>query len=318
VVSRGCPHQCDFCYKASFFKGGLSFYTQSVDRVLAEIETLPGRHLYFLDDNLFANPSFARELFAGLRGLGRLWQAAGTVAGILSPGLLDRAAESGLRSLFVGFETLNPENLREQHKHQNLDRDYSLAIRRLHDAGVMVNGSFVFGMDGDGPDVFERTVRWAVEQGIETATFHILTPYPDTPLYRRIERSGRLVSLDWNLYDTRHAVFTPRQMTGEQLEAGYRLAYRQFYSWTNILRSTARQSDMLSGLRHFTYKTAWKKLEPLWDSVIRLKQLSWFTPLLETLLSQTGTDDVISLNSNNTLGSEAPKWPLEPKNMLEF
>src|SRR6478609_3831381 len=149
VVSRGCPHVCDFCYKEAFFEGGRGFYTQRVDQALLEIERLPGRHLYFLDDHLFGDRRFASALFDGMRGMGRLWQAAGTVSSVLLPDLLEKAAASGLRSLFVGFETLNPANLVEQRKYQNLRRDYAAAIRRLHDLGVMINGSFVFGMDGD-------------------------------------------------------------------------------------------------------------------------------------------------------------------------
>ena len=190
VVSRGCPHVCDFCYKEAFFEGGRSFYTQTVDAALAEIDRLPGRHLYFLDDHLFGAPRFAEALFDGMRGMGRLWQAAGTVNAVLRPGLLERAVDAGLRSLFVGFETLNADNLVEQRKYQNLRRDYGEAIRRLHDLGVMINGSFVFGMDGDDGTVFDRTVAWAIEHGIETATFHILTPYPGHGLYRRMRDSG--------------------------------------------------------------------------------------------------------------------------------
>ena len=100
----------------------------------------------------------------------------------------------------MGFETVNADNLSEQAKYQNIGRDYNAAIRRLHDLGVMVNGSFVFGMDHDGPDVFERTVDWAVGQGIETATFHILTPYPGTALYTRMVAQDRLLHQDWDLF----------------------------------------------------------------------------------------------------------------------
>ena len=285
VVSRGCPYRCDFCYKSSFFKGGTSFYTQTVDRSLDEIESLPGRHLYFLDDHLFGNPRFASELFEGMRGTNRLWQAAGTVQSILMPGLIQKAAEVGLRSLFIGFETLNPNNLKEQSKYQNLNQDYAEAIHRLHDLGVMVNASFVFGMDEDDESVFDRTVEWAVRQGIETATFHILTPYPDTPLYVRMKKSNRITVNNWDLYDTRHAVFTPMRMSAQSLEEGYWRAYQNFYSWANILQSTGQQTNLASGLRHFTYKTAWKKFEPFWDFVIRLKQVSSFTQLLEGVLS---------------------------------
>ena len=133
VVSRGCPHVCDFCYKEAFFQGGKSFYTQTVDDALAEIARLPGRHLYFLDDHLFGNRRFAEALFDGMRGMGRVWQAAGTVNTILSPGLLEKAVACGLRSLFVGFETTDETSLREQRKFQNLNRDYGEAVRRLHD-----------------------------------------------------------------------------------------------------------------------------------------------------------------------------------------
>src|SRR5882724_10375429 len=225
VVSRGCPHTCDFCYKEAFFEGGTSFYTQRVDQALAEIDRLPGRHLYFLDDHLFGDPRFASALFDGMKGMKRLFQGAGTVNSVLAPRLLEKAVESGLRSLFVGFETLSRNNLLEQNKYQNLDRDYRAAIRRLHDAGVMINGSFVFGMDDDDETVFDRTVEWAINQGIETATFHILTPYPSTALYKRLDAESRIVSDDWDLFDTRHVVFKPAKMTPETLETGYWKAY---------------------------------------------------------------------------------------------
>ncbi|PKO22411.1 MAG: B12-binding domain-containing radical SAM protein [Chloroflexi bacterium HGW-Chloroflexi-1] len=288
VVSRGCPHACDFCYKENFFRGGKSFYTQAVDTALAEIESLPGRHLFFLDDNLFGNPRFAEALFDGMAGMGRLWQGAATVQGVLHPGLLEKAAACGLRSLFVGFETLSAANLADQHKHHNVDRDYPTAIRRLHDLGVMVNGSFVFGMDEDDESVFERTVAWAVEQGIETATFHILTPYPGTALYRRMVANGRILIHDWNCYDTRHVVFMPARMTPAQLEAGYWRAYRMFYRWPAIFRSAWAQEGWSERLRHLAYVGGWKKCERLWDWVIRAKRVTSFSPLLEAILREGG------------------------------
>jgi radical SAM superfamily enzyme YgiQ (UPF0313 family) len=284
VVSRGCPHACDFCYKEAFFQGGKGFYTQTVDRALAEIDRLPGRHLYFLDDHLFGNAPFAAALFDGMRGMDRVWQAAGTVASVLRPGLVERAVAAGLRSLFVGFETLSAANLREQGKLQNLHRDYGAAIRRLHDAGVMVNGSFVFGMDGDDASVFDRTVGWAVGQGIETATFHILTPYPGTALHDRMRREGRLLHHDWDRYDTRHAVHRPARLTPEALEAGYWHAYQSFYRWGSILRGAATKRSWKGRLRHLAYAGGWKKLEPLWDLVIRAKRVSALLPVLEAVL----------------------------------
>jgi radical SAM superfamily enzyme YgiQ (UPF0313 family) len=287
VVSRGCPHACDFCYKEAFFSGGRSFYTQMVDDALAEIQRLPGRHLYFLDDHLFGNPRFAASLFDGMKGMGRLWQAGATVSSVLRPGLLEKAAVSGLRSLFVGFETLNAKNL-SQHKYQNYHQDYGAAVRSLHDLGVMVNGSFVFGMDDDDETVFERTVEWAVEQGIETATFHILTPYPGTALHRRMSAEGRITTTDWDSYDTRHAVFRPARLTAETLEAGYWRAYRDFYRWGSILRGAWTKEGAAGKLRHMAYAGGWKKFEPLWDWVIRARRVSNFLPMLEAVLSGWG------------------------------
>ena len=294
VVSRGCPHHCDFCYKEAFFQGGKSFYTQNVNAALAQIETLPGKHLYFLDDHLFGNPRFAAALFEGMRGMGRIWQAAATVDSVLRPALLEKAVEAGLRSLFIGFETLQAENLLEQDKRHNLHKNstrsavpYSSAIRRLHDLGVMVNASFVFGMDHDDESVFERTITWAVEQGIETATFHILTPYPGTALHQRMELKRRITSRDWNLYDTRHAVFQPARMSADALEAGYWQAYQDFYHWGNILKSAGAHENISQRLRHLVYSGGWKKFEPLWNWVIHAKQVGNFIPLLETILDST-------------------------------
>ncbi len=223
--------------------------------------------------------------------MGRLWQAAGTVEGVLRPGLLEKAVESGLRSLFIGFETLSEANLRSAGKTQNLGglTRYDAAVRRLHDLGVMVNGAFVFGMDHDDPSVFARTVEWAVSRGVETATFHIMTPYPGTRLERRLSAEGRVTTRDWDLYDTRHAVFTPAGMTAERLEAGYWGAYREFYRWGNIGRAAFAHGDLREHARHLAYTSGWKKLEPMWDWAIRSGQVHRFLPLLEAILDRFGS-----------------------------
>lgn len=288
VVSRGCPHHCDFCYKDAFYEGGRSFYTLAVDDALAEIERLPGRHLYFLDDHLFGNRRFAEAFFAGMQGVGRVFQGASTVQAILQTGLIERAAEAGMRSVFVGFETLNEENLRRHAKLQNLSRSYDEAIRRAHAAGVMVNGSFVFGLDDDGPDVFDRTVEWAISRSLETATFHIMTPYPGTALYRRLASEGRIVSSDWDLYDTRHVVYRPLKIRPDELESGYWRAYREFYRWRAIVRGAAGQESLRHAVRHFAYAGGWKKLEPLWDWVIRTRHVGAMLPVLEQTLDAFG------------------------------
>jgi radical SAM superfamily enzyme YgiQ (UPF0313 family) len=221
----------------------------------------------------------------------RLFQGAATVDSILQGDLIEHAAAAGLRSIFVGFETLTPANLARANKRQNLGRDYAAVTRRLHDLGIMINGSFVFGMDDDDGDVFRRTVDWAVEHGITTATFHIQTPYPGTRLFARMQAEGRIVTGDWDLYDTRHVVYRPARLTPRQLKDGYDWAYREFYRWRSIVAGSLAHGSIKHQAKHFFYAAGWKKFEPLWDFVIRARQLRAMTPVLEGVLSKvTGTD----------------------------
>ncbi len=293
VVSRGCPHHCTFCYKDAFFEGGRSFYTQRVDDALAEIERLPGRHLYFLDDHLFGSARFARDLFRGMRGMGRVFQGAATIDSILRDDLIEEAAAAGLRSLFVGFETLSTSGLESGGKRQNLGRDYSEVVRRLDSLGVMINGSFVFGLDGDGPEVFPRTVDWAVKAGLTTATFHILTPYPGTALYTDMAARGRIATSNWDLYDTRHVVYHPSRLSPEELKRGYDWAYEAFYRWSSIFKGASTHASAKHRLKHFAYSAGWKKFERAWNLVIRIRQLSQMRPILEAVLAPVK-------NSNDT------------------
>ena len=286
VVTRGCPQHCDFCYKDAFFAGGRSFYAQRVDEALAEIERLPGRHLYFLDDHLLGDRRFAEALFDGMRGMGRLFQGAATVDIVLRGDLIERAADAGLRSLFVGFETFSPENLRASNKKQNLARDYAAVARRLSDLGIMINGSFVFGMDEDGLDVFDRTVDWAIRHGITTATFHIQTPYPGTRLHQQLAAQGRITTHDWDRYDTRHVVYRPAKLTPDALKSGYDRAYRDFYRWGGIAHAALSHDSAKHRAKHFFYAAGWKKFEPLWDLVIKARRLGVMTPALEAVLSR--------------------------------
>ena len=289
VVSRGCPHHCTFCYKDAFFEGGRGYYTQKVDAALAEIARLPGRHLYFLDDHLLGNPKFARALFTGMRGMNRVFQAAATVDSILRDDTIELAAEAGLRSLFVGFETLSSAGLSGAAKKQNLGRDYQQVTKRLDELGIMINGSFVFGLDGEDPDVFKRTVDWAVASGITTATFHILTPYPGTALYASMQAQGRLTTGNWDLYDTRHVVYRPRGITAAALKRGYDWAYGAFYEWGAVVSAASHHQSLKHSIKHLAYSAGWKKFEPAWDFVIRMKQLAQMRPLLEAVLSPVRT-----------------------------
>jgi radical SAM superfamily enzyme YgiQ (UPF0313 family) len=174
----------------------------------------------------------------------------------------------------------------------------------------MVNASFVFGLDEDDDSVFGQTVEWAIAQGIETATFHILTPYPGTVLYERMVRQGRLLHQNWDLYDTRHAVFQPARMSTAVLEHGYWQAYKDFYRWGSILNSARTKPDWVGKLRHLGYAGGWKKFEPLWDWVIRFKQVTHMLPLLETVLA--GSNKVDSIVSSEVTTGEKLETAVTP------
>jgi radical SAM superfamily enzyme YgiQ (UPF0313 family) len=239
--------------------------------------------------------------------MGRIFQGAATINSILDGNLIEHAAEAGLRSLFVGFESLSDENLRQSNKRQNLGRDYEQAIDRLHDIGIMINGSFVFGLDGDDSDVFSRTVDWAVERGITTATFHIATPYPGTAFYKEMQDAGRIMTHNWDLYDTRHVTFTPARMTEQELKDGYDNSYNRFYEWKNIAKASLSHGTLKHQIKHFCYTSGWKKFEPLWNFAIQMRKLNLMTPMLEGVLSK-----VTGLRHNKALEATATSAAPQP------
>ena len=149
----------------------------------------------------------------------------------------------------------------------------------------MVNGSFVFGLDGDDGDVFPRTVDWAVDAGLTTATFHILTPYPGTALFTDMAAQDRIETWNWDFYDTRHVVYRPSGLSRTELKRGYDWAYEEFYRWQHIFEAASAHSSVKHRLKHFFYSAGWKKFERAWDIAIRIKQLSQIRPLLEAVLA---------------------------------
>jgi Fe-S oxidoreductase len=284
VFSRGCPNKCSFCYISSFYKDGKSFYTYKIDRILEEITSMKGKHLYFLDDNLFADKKLCRDLFREMKGMGRLFQGAITINSILDDDLIDLAFEAGFRSAFIGFESINQKNLISANKFSNLNQDYQSAIKKLDELGIMINGSFIFGLDDDKDNVFHETTGWAIESGITTATFHILTPYPGTELYSQMAAKNRILTNDWNVYDTRHLVFKHPYLTKDKMEDGYNNAYREFYKWNNIITGSKHHERIGMSLKHLTYAGAWKKFEPVWNYVVKHQLFESARKILEYTL----------------------------------
>lgn len=265
VASRGCPHDCSFCYKSSFW--GQGYYEgRPLASLERELDAVDDGLVFFLDDNLLSNRRFCRGLFDVLRGRGIVWQAAGSLDVTRDAAYLDAAHAAGCRSTFIGLESLSHHSLRSANKPVNTTGDYFEAIRRVHGSGIMVNGSFVFGLEDDGPDVFERTLEFAMQAQLETGTFHINTPFPGTPMFAAMEAEGRLLHRDWSLYDTDHAVFRPRLMTAGQLEAGHRGIWRDFVRFGSILR---RIAALPGPLKRLAYNLGWTRVDPLWSPLVR-------------------------------------------------
>jgi radical SAM superfamily enzyme YgiQ (UPF0313 family) len=159
--------------------------------------------------------------------------------------------------------------------------DYSEAIMRFHDAGIMINSSFAFGFDHDGPEVFERTVEFTIDNRLETATFHILTPFPGTRFFDQLESQGRLLHRNWSRYDTDHAVFMPARMTPEQLEEGHQYAYREFLRYGSIMR---RSLGMTGAFKRIAYNVAWMKVDPLWTLIVHSGLMPFAREILKRVL----------------------------------
>jgi len=231
-TSRGCPNRCDFCYNSCRDR---CYVVRPVADVLRDIRSLGTRHVLFIDDNFIGAPSHTYELLRAMRNLHLKWSAAVTTRILDYPDLLDLMAETGCQSLFIGFESINNAALQGVHK-DNQSENYEKLVQAIHSRGIMINASMVFGLDGDGPEVFSATLDWLEKNRVETLTSHILTPYPGTALYRRMEEAGRITDYDLSHYNTAHVVFRPQGMTAGELYAGYLLMYRRFYSFRSIIR----------------------------------------------------------------------------------
>ncbi|MGD9497237.1 MAG: radical SAM protein [Armatimonadota bacterium] len=242
-ATRGCPFACSFCAVSTFF--GRTLRCRPLDHVIAEARELHDEPIVLVDDNIMGHPSYARELFRRWAELGRsFWSQASTTM-LNTPELITEAARAGCKALFVGFESISAAQLAKVGKRFNPVEKYEELVKRLHDAGIAVVGSFMFGLDGDDEDVFERTADFAEEAEIDVGQFSILTPLPGTRLHRQLEDEGRIIDRNWSHYDGKHCTFRPVGMPAEKLEAGLHWVYERFYSWRSIIRRVGKRLSPL-------------------------------------------------------------------------
>ncbi|HEX8683196.1 MAG TPA: radical SAM protein [Ardenticatenaceae bacterium] len=232
-ATRGCIHRCDFCVVPSAWGRPLQ---RPVGEVVDEIRAMRARRLIFLDLNLIADLDYARELFTALIPLKVTWGGLATTLIAWDDDLLALAARSGCRGLLIGFETLSPDSLAEVHKGFNARKDYHYVMRRLHEHDIAVMGTFVFGFDHDTRESFGEIAEFVHEANIDLPRYAILTPFPGTPLFRRLKAEGRILTEDWSLYDGQHVVYEPRQMSPDALLRGTEWAWKQTYSYRSIAK----------------------------------------------------------------------------------
>lgn len=253
-TARGCPNDCSFCSVSAIF--GKNYRFRPIPEVIEEIRSLSG-WIGFVDDNIVGHARRAKELFEALIPLKIRWVGQGDLSMAKDPKLMSLAVKSGCQAMFIGLESLSPENLRATSKRPNIGLDMSEAIRKIHKAGIEIIGSFVLGLDGDDRNVFKKTAKFAEVHKLVAAQFSVLTPFPGTVIRHQLEEEGRITDQDWSHYTMSKVVFTPRHMTAEELEAGQKATYRDFYSYPSILKRsfTLRGKLVLRLMVNISYRS---------------------------------------------------------------
>jgi radical SAM superfamily enzyme YgiQ (UPF0313 family) len=269
-LTRGCPFDCEFCSVTSFF--GRTYRTRQLEQVIPELKAMrqDSAFAFFVDDNLFGAPRYARALFRELKPLRFKWVSHASITIAYDEAILAEAAAAGCRGLFLGFESLDRRAISAMGKRFNDTRFYEEGIRRLHDHGIGVLGSFVLGTDHDTPATFDRIRRFVDRTRLDGLFLPILTPFPGTRLWRRLHHEGRIVTEDWSRYDMEHVTFRPGRMTVADLERGFERVNGHSWSWPSLLTRLLKprnelpffrpnRSIQIFGPMNVGYNTAWRR-----------------------------------------------------------
>jgi radical SAM superfamily enzyme YgiQ (UPF0313 family) len=279
IATRGCHNRCGFCYLST---DGLTmpYRMRSPADIRRQWQEDDEPYAVFIDNNLGSKPDYLRDLCREIRPLKRIWSAAVSLDVTDDPTVVREMALAGCTGVFVGFESLSDENLVASRKRTPRTEDYARRVQLLHDHGIQVNASFVLGFDHDTKDAFNRLAQWIEANRIESGTFHILTPYPGTPLFHQMQKENRLLHTQWDLYDTAHVVFQPKHMTPEELQLGYDWLYRRLYSPRSIW--ARRPADASAVLPYLAMSCLYKRSNRIWHRLIkhRLVHTVW-RPLVQ-------------------------------------
>jgi radical SAM superfamily enzyme YgiQ (UPF0313 family) len=267
-ATRGCVHECDFCVIPGAW--GTTQLFRPVEDVVAEIASLKGRYVTFLDPSPTENIDYAKDLFRAMIPLRKIWFGLSTVKIAEDPELLDLCAKSGCRGLLLGFESLLQEGLDDISKDFNLAETYGEVARKLHDRGIAIQGCFVFGFDTDDPSVFERTVEFVNESNIDLPRYAVCTPFPGTDLYKKWKAEGRILTEDWSLYDSQHVVYRPARMSPEELREKLLWAWSETYRPGACARRVMRSgcTPLVSAIANIGYRAYAKNLARFPNEVV--------------------------------------------------
>lgn len=244
IATRGCPFACEYCSIPQMYQRRMRY--RPVGEIVDEIRKMPGRALIFWDDNIGADRAYAKELFAAIAPFKRWWTSQCTADVAFDDEFMDLAARSGCKALFLGFETISQSSLNSANKRHNRAGEYSEIIRRFHAHRIAVQAGVVFGFDHDDRSIFRSTVEFYRSAGLDSATVSVLVPFPNTPLFNRLDAEGRILTRDWSKYNgKKDVVFQPALMSPEELLMGTEWASRQFYSLSSIVERMARSQTGL-------------------------------------------------------------------------
>ncbi len=258
-TTRGCPFDCEFCSVTSFY--GRTYRVRPIEEIVNEISRWKGGFVFFVDDNIAGIPSYAKELFRALVPLEIKWFSQASLRIVKDRELLALAQRSGCKGLFIGFESLSQESLRAIGKSMNFVNEYKEGVKLIHDHGIGIQGSFIFGTDNDDQSVFSDVLRFIERTHLEAALFSILTPFPGTKIQRTLQREHRIIHYDWERYDMNHVVFEPKRMTPEELQDGFNWAYKRLYGYKSILTRLFpfKRSGIFYSIQNYGFRQGWKR-----------------------------------------------------------
>lgn len=277
-ATYGCPYKCDFCAVISTQK---KYLRRPIDDVIKELSEMNSRFVTFIDPSPMEDKKYIKQLMREMIPLKKMWGGLATVKIAKDEELLDLAAESGCKGLLIGFETIDQDALNEVGKGFSVVEEYKDVCKKLHDRGISINGTFIFGMDSHKKDVFKKTVDFVQENAIELPRYAIYTPFPGTGAFTKLENQNRILTKNWSLYDVQHVVFEPKQMSAKELFDGSVWAWEETYSIKNITERITKAGTYLplSLVTNLGYRYYGNRLRNFPDDKIIELEKIWNKPL---------------------------------------